>query len=127
MTAGLNDAADIFDEASASLDTIEPPEDVADPHQLMVEKTASGATEIREFADTIANANLQELTERLPEFQDIAEFGELEQAVDDIQAAGYDIGGSGSSSSPRRVWRNGARRQGALGVALQGRRSPRTD
>ena len=100
MTAGLNDAADIFDEASASLDAIEPPEDVADPHQLMVEKTASGANEIREFADTIENANLQELTERLPEFQNIAEFGELEQAVDDIQAAGYDIGGSGSSSSP---------------------------
>ena len=88
MTAGLNQAADIFDDASASLDEIEPPEDVADPHQVMVDKTASAANEIREFADTVENASLAELTEQLPEFQNIAEFGELETAVADIQEAG---------------------------------------
>jgi hypothetical protein len=66
----------------------------------MVDQTATAADEIREFADTIENATLADLTERLPEFQNIAAFGELEDAVGDIQAAGYDIGGSGSSSNP---------------------------
>lgn len=97
MAAGLNDAADIFDDASASLAGIEPPEDVAGPHQVMVDKTASAADEIREFADTIENATLTELTQRLPEFQNIEEFDELEKAVNEIQDAGYDIGGNGSS------------------------------
>ncbi len=97
MAAGLDDAADIFDDASTSLDEIEPPDDVAEPHQVMVDKTASAADAVREFSDTIENASLAELTQRLPEFQNIEEFDELEQAVDDIQAAGYDIGGSGSS------------------------------
>lgn len=97
MAAGLNQAATIFDDASASLDGIEPPDDVAEPHQVMVDKTASAADAIREFADTIENATLAELTQRLPEFQNIEEFDELEQAVNDIQKAGYDIGGSESS------------------------------
>lgn len=97
MAAGLDDAADIFDDASTSLDEIEPPDDVAEPHQVMVDKTASAADAVREFADTIENASIAELTQRLPEFQSIEEFDELEQAVKDIQAAGYDIGGSDSS------------------------------
>jgi hypothetical protein len=94
MTEGLNQAADLFDDASASLDGIEPPEDVADPHQVMVDKTAAAANELRDFADTVENASLAELQTQLTEFQNIEEFGELEQAVNDIQAAGYDIGGS---------------------------------
>lgn len=97
VAAGLDDAADIFDDASTSLDEIKPPDDVAEPHQVMVDKTASAADAVREFADTIENASMAELTQRLPEFQNIEEFDELEQAVKDIQAAGYDIGGSDSS------------------------------
>jgi hypothetical protein len=94
MSEGLNDAADLLDEASSSLDDISPPEDVADAHQAMVDKSAAAAEKLREFADTVANASLGELQERLSEFQNIEEFTELQAAVSKIQEKGYDIGGS---------------------------------
>jgi hypothetical protein len=94
MSAGLNNAADLLDDASSGLDDISPPEDVADAHQAMVDKSAAAAEKLREFADTVANASLAELQDRLTEFQDIEEFTELETAVRDIEAKGYDIGGS---------------------------------
>ena len=42
----------------------------------------------------MANASLAELQERLAEFQNIEEFTELEAAVSEIEAKGYNIGGS---------------------------------
>ena len=93
MSQGLRDAADPLDEASSGLADITPPEDVADPHQSMVDNSASAADAIREFADTIETTPLTELQAKLAEFQDIEEFAELQKAVDDIKAAGYDIGG----------------------------------
>jgi uncharacterized membrane protein len=94
MSEGLNDAADLLDEASQSLGDISPPEDVADAHQVMVDQSAAAAVKLREFADTVANASLAELQESLTEFQNIEEFTELQTAVSEIQAKGYDIGGS---------------------------------
>lgn len=97
VSAGLNDAADIFDDASTSLSEIEPPDDVADPHQVMVDKTASAADKIRGIADRIENAATPaEISNELIEFSNMQELTELQQAVDDIQAAGYDIGGTPS-------------------------------
>ncbi len=98
VSAGLDEAADIFDDASTSLSEIEPPEDVAEPHQVMVDKTASAAGKIRGVADRVENAATPaEISNELAEFSSIEELTELQQAVDDIQAAGYDIGGSGSN------------------------------
>ena len=57
--------------------SIAPPEDVADAHQTMVDKSAAAAEKLREFADTVANASLAELQESLAEFQNIEEFKEL--------------------------------------------------
>jgi hypothetical protein len=94
MGEGLNDAADLLDDASQSLDEITPPEDVADAHQVMVDKSAAAADKLRDFADTVANASLAELQESLTEFQSIEEFSDLQAAVSEIQAAGYNIGGS---------------------------------
>jgi methionyl-tRNA synthetase len=94
MSAGLNDAADLLDEASSSLDDIAPPEDVADAHQTMVDKSAAAAVKLRDFAETVATASLAELQESLEEFQNIEEFTELQAAVSEIQEAGYNIGGS---------------------------------
>jgi uncharacterized membrane protein len=94
MSEGLNDAADLLDEASSSLDGIAPPEDVADAHQAMVDNSAAAAVKLREFADTVANASLAELQASLSEFQNIEEFTELQAAVSEIQEAGYNIGGS---------------------------------
>jgi hypothetical protein len=95
VSAGLNDAADIFDDASTSLSEIEPPDDVADPHQVMVEKTASAAHKIRNIADRVESAATPaEVSNELIEFSGMAELTQLQRAVDDIQAAGYDIGGS---------------------------------
>jgi hypothetical protein len=94
MSEGLSDAADLLAEASSSLDDIAPPEDVAEAHQAMVDNSAAAAVKLREFADTVANASLAELQESLSEFQNIEEFTELEAAVSEIQAKGYDIGGS---------------------------------
>ena len=94
MSEGLNDAADLLDEASQSLGDISPPEDVADAHQVLVDQSAAAAVKLREFADTVANASLAELQESLAEFQNIEEFTELQTAVSEIQAKGYDIGGS---------------------------------
>ncbi|MET0937706.1 MAG: hypothetical protein ABWY51_00600 [Gaiellaceae bacterium] len=92
MSEGLNDAAGLLDEASSSLDDISPPEEVADAHQKMVDASAAAAVKLREFADTVANASLAELQESLGEFQNIAEFAELQSAVTEIQAKGYSIG-----------------------------------
>jgi hypothetical protein len=94
MAGGLRDAADLMDEASAGLDEITPPEDVAEPHQVMVDKTASAADTLREFADTIETTPVTEIQSKLAEFAEIEEFAELEKAVADIKAAGYDIGGT---------------------------------
>ena len=94
MSEGLNDAAGLLDEASSSLDDISPPEEVADAHQKMVDASAAAAARLREFADTVANASLAELQETLAEFQNIEEFSELDAAVREIQAKGYDIGSS---------------------------------
>ena len=94
MSDGLNDAADLLDEASQALDDIAPPEDVADAHQAMIDNSAAAAEKLREFADTVANASLADLQERLAEFQDIEEFSDLEAAVNEIKSKGYDIGGT---------------------------------
>jgi hypothetical protein len=94
MTEGLNQAASLMQEASDSLDEIEPPDDVADAHQTMVDQSAAAAGRLTDFAETVENASLADLQERLTEFQNFEEFAELEQAVADIKAAGYDIGGS---------------------------------
>lgn len=94
MADGLRSAADLMDEASTGLDGITPPGDVAEPHQVMVDQSASAATTLRDFADTIENTPLSEIQSKLAEFQNIEEFAELQQAVDDIKAAGYDIGGT---------------------------------
>ena len=93
MSKGLRDAADLLDEASAGLDDISPPEDVADAHQSMVDNSAAAADKIRDFADKIENAPLSELQQSLADFQNIEEFATLETAVSDIKAKGYDIGG----------------------------------
>lgn len=93
MTEGLRQAADLLDEASEGLADISPPDDVADAHQTMVDKSASAADRIREFADAIASAPLAELQSKLQEFQEIEEFTELQEAVDEIEGKGYDIGG----------------------------------
>ncbi len=61
MTDGLNQASALMDEASQSLDEIEPPEDVADAHQTMVDKSAAAADRLSEFADTVENASLADL------------------------------------------------------------------
>jgi uncharacterized membrane protein len=98
MSDGLNQTADLMSDASQSLDEIEPPEDVAEAHQAMVDQSASAADRLTEFADTVANASLADLQDTLSEFQNFEEFAALEKAVNDIEAAGYDIGGSGSSS-----------------------------
>ena len=94
MTKGLRQAADVLDEASKGLDDIAPPEDVAEPHQTMIDNTASAATKITEFADKVENAPLAELQPILQDFQNIEEFGKLNAAVATIKAKGYDIGGS---------------------------------
>ena len=94
MTAGLRQAADLLDEASTGLDDIEPPADVAEPHQAMIDNTASAATKINELADKVESAPLAELQPILQDFQNIEEFTTLNQAVTDIKAKGYDIGGS---------------------------------
>jgi hypothetical protein len=98
VSDGLNNAADIFEDASASLNEIEPPDDVADPHQVMVDQTASAAERIRGVADRVENAATPaEISNELLEFTSMEELTELEQAVDDIQAAGYDISVTGSN------------------------------
>lgn len=93
MTEGLRQAADLLDEASSGLAEIGPPDDVAEAHQTMVDKSASAADRIREFADAIAEAPLAELQSKLQEFQEIEEFTALQEAVDEIEGKGYDIGG----------------------------------
>ena len=97
MSDGLSQTADLMSQASQDLDDIEPPDDVADAHQAMVDQSAAAAERLTEFADTVANASLADLQETLAEFQTFEEFEALDEAVSDIQAAGYDIGGSGSS------------------------------
>jgi hypothetical protein len=94
MSEGLNAAADLLDDASQGLADIAPPEDVADAHETMVDKSAAAAERLREFADAVANASPAELPERLAEFQNFEEFTELEAAVSAIEAKGYKIGGS---------------------------------
>ena len=91
---GLNETADLFDQASTDLDGVEPPEDVADPHQAMVDNTAGAADKMRDIADTVENGSAAEAQEALASFQTLDELTELQEAVDDIKAAGYDIGGS---------------------------------
>ncbi len=94
MTAGLNKTADLLDDASQSLDDIEPPEDVADAHQAMVDNSAAAADRIRDLADKVENDSLSELQSDVQDFQNFPEFSKLQQAVDDIKAKGYDIGGN---------------------------------
>jgi hypothetical protein len=93
MGKGLTEAATFLDEASTELADIEPPEDVAEPHQAMIDNTAAAADKIREFVDKLENEPASELQQNLSEFQDLSEFTTLSQAVNDIKAKGYDIGG----------------------------------
>ena len=78
MTAGLNKTADLLDEASQSLDDIEPPEDVADAHQAMVDNSAAAADKIRDLADKVENDSLSELQSDVQDFQNFPEFAELQ-------------------------------------------------
>jgi hypothetical protein len=94
MAKGLGRAADLLDEASQKLDDIEPPADVADAHQSMIDNSASAATKLRDLADKVQNEPLSELQSSLQDFQNLDEFTKLQQAVDDIKAKGYDIGGT---------------------------------
>ncbi len=96
MADGLNKAADLLDEASTSLADITPPDDVAEPHQAMIDQSAAAADKIREFANDVKTKPLAELQSSLAEFGNLEEFAALQKAVSDIQAKGYDIGGTGS-------------------------------
>ena len=110
MSDGLNKTADLLDEASQSLDDIEPPEDVADAHQAMVDKSAAAADKIREFADTVANASLAELQDDARRSSRTSRSSRtFRTAVNDIKAKGYDIGGNELVAALRaravRAWR----------------------
>ena len=116
MSDGLSQTADLMSEASQNLDEIEPPDDVADAHQAMIDQSAAAADKLSEFADTVANASLADLQDTLAEFQDFEEFAALEEAVKDIEAAGYDIGGQRLESLAARARAVRAwRRHGASG------------
>jgi uncharacterized membrane protein len=96
MADGLNNAADLLDEASASLDDIAPPDDVADAHQTMVDTSAAAASDLRELAENVETQSLAELQTTLADFQNLTAFTDLQAAVTEIQSKGYDIGGTGS-------------------------------
>lgn len=94
MAAGLNKTADLLDEASKSLDNIEPPTDVADAHQSMIDNSAAAATKIRDFADKVKSDSLSELQTDVQDFQNFEEFSKLQEAVNEIKSKGYNIGGT---------------------------------
>ena len=86
----INAGADVLEAQSRSLDGLEPPEDVADSHQTLVDTSAAAAEGLRVLADdlqggTASPADLLGLFE-------MKEFAELEAAVRAIRARGYDIG-----------------------------------
>jgi hypothetical protein len=62
----------------------------------MVDQSAAAADKIREFANDVKTKPLTELQSSLAEFGNLEEFAALQTAVSDIQAKGYDIGGTGS-------------------------------
>ena len=94
----LRATADLLEETSSGLDSIEPPDDVADAHQAMIDNVAAAATRIHEFSDNVENVPIVELAFSLLDFfENGKEFGKLDSAVAAINAKGYDIGGSWSS------------------------------
>lgn len=86
IAADLNAAADVLEAQSRSLDEIVPPEDVADSHRTMVDASGAAANGLRAVADDGASVE-----DSLGAF-DMREFAELEDAVSEIRAKGYDIG-----------------------------------
>jgi hypothetical protein len=85
VSAELIATADLLDDESRSLDGIEPPEEVADEHQTLIDKSAAAADELRKLADGASVADL------LGVFG-MEEFEDPEATVREIKAKGYDIG-----------------------------------
>ncbi len=60
----------------------------------MVDNSAAAADKIRGLADKVENDSLSELQADVQDFQNFPEFADLQKAVADIKAKGYDIGGT---------------------------------
>jgi len=90
----FNDVADALDDAGDKLDSVEPPDEVSDAHQKLVDGAHEAADDFRGLGDQLENAKLSELPQLLSQLNpaNLAGFKKMQQAVNELKAKGYDLG-----------------------------------
>ena len=94
----FDQVGDALDQAGDKLAEIEPPSEVADAHQKLVDGAHQAADEFHQLTDRIKNAKPSELPQLLDQLnaQNLKGFKKLQQAVNELKAKGYQLGQLGS-------------------------------
>lgn len=90
----MNRLGEALDALADEFDDLNPPEDIEAAHDQLVSSARATADEARSIADRIGSATLAELSENTEEL-DISKsesFLEMQKAMNEIQAKGYDFG-----------------------------------
>lgn len=87
-------AADLMQKAADSLAKIDAPAEIADLQKKFVDAARQAADKLKELADKAKGKSVQELAPLLAELGNLDAFKKLGEIVNEIQAKGFDIGGS---------------------------------
>jgi hypothetical protein len=93
----LGTLAEALDTAGDRFDELDPPEEVQNAQDTLVDGAHTAADSIRQLADDLEGAGISELPGLLRELdpQRIEGFDEIQKAVAEFEQNGYDLSGSG--------------------------------
>ena len=92
--AVLNEIGAALDTAGDKLDEIQPPSEVADSHQKLVDGAHEAADDFRGLADKLQNAKPSEVPQLLSQLNPstLPGFQNMQEAVNELKTKGYDLG-----------------------------------
>jgi hypothetical protein len=90
----FNEVADALDTAGNKLGDIDPPSDVSDAHQKLVDGAHEAADEFRDLANKLQSAKPSDLPQLMTQLNPskLVGFQKMQQAVAELKAKGYDLG-----------------------------------
>jgi hypothetical protein len=90
----LRNVGDALDAAGDKLDDIDPPAEVADAHQKLIDGTHEAADEFRDLASKLDSASPSQLPAILSQLNPskLPGFVKMQQAVNEFKAKGYQLG-----------------------------------
>jgi hypothetical protein len=91
----LNQVKSDLEGAAGELDSLEFPEDIADTKDQLISGVEALAGDVQGLIDAVESGDLTSIQDAAAEFQnlDLSSLTDIQEAIEQIQAAGYDVGG----------------------------------